>query len=93
MDHTPHILYLRRNILCDFIKVRTQKSFITFSLIKLSGPLVAECDISVLKLLGFETFANFSMVSVSASENFVSEKMYQFRFQKNWSRIQSFGLR
>ena len=34
----------------------------------------AEIDISVSKLLGFETFANFLRVLVSVSENLVSEK-------------------
>ena len=33
-----------------------------------------EIDISVSKLHGFETFANFWRVSVSVSENLVSEK-------------------
>ena len=40
-----------------------------------------EIDISVSKLLGFETFANFLKVSVS--ENLVSEKKSRFRFRKN----------
>ena len=34
-----------------------------------------EIDISVLKLLGFKTFANFFRVSVSVSENLVSKKV------------------
>ena len=34
----------------------------------------AECDISVSKLLGFETFPYFLMVSVSVSKNFGIEK-------------------
>ena len=42
----------------------------------------AKIDISVLKLLGFETFANFLKVSVS--ENLVSEKKSRFRFQKKF---------
>ena len=42
-----------------------------------------EIDISVSKLLGFETFANFLKVSVSVSENLVSEKKSRFRFRKN----------
>ena len=33
--------------------------------------------------LGLETFANFLRVSVSVSENVVSEKKYRFRFRKN----------
>ena len=36
--------------------------------------VASEIDISVLKLLGFETFANLLRVSVSVSENLVSEK-------------------
>ena len=51
-----------------------------------------EIDISVSKLLGFETFANFlkgfgefgfgQKVSVSVSENLVSEKSLGFGFGK-----------
>ena len=33
--------------------------------------------------LGLKTFANFLRVSVSVSENVVSEKKYRFRFRKN----------
>merc|ERR1712116_82362 len=40
----------------------------------------AEIDISVSKLLGFETFANFLRVSVS--KNLVSEKSLGFGFRK-----------
>ena len=43
-----------------------------------------EIDISVLKLLGFETFAKSLRVSVS--ENLVSEKSLGFGFEKIWSR-------
>ena len=46
--------------------------------------LRTEIDISVSKLLGFETFANFLRVSVS--ENSVSEKKSRFRFREIWSR-------
>ena len=42
----------------------------------------AEIDISVSKLLGFETFANFLRVSVSVSENMVSEKSLGIGFGK-----------
>ena len=45
-----------------------------------------EIDISVSKLLGFETFANFLRVSVSVSENLVSEKKSRYRFRKIWYR-------
>ena len=41
-----------------------------------------EIDISVSKLLGFETFANFFRVSVSVLENLVSEKSLGFGFGK-----------
>ena len=41
-----------------------------------------EIDISVSKLLGFETFANFLRVSVSVSENLVLEKSLGFDFRK-----------
>ena len=37
-----------------------------------------EIDISVSKLLGFETFANFLRVSVSVSENLVLERSLGF---------------
>ena len=43
-------------------------------------PSGTEIDISVSKLLGFETFANFVRVSVSVSENLVSEKSPGFGF-------------
>ena len=48
------------------------------------GPfcLWPEIDISDLKLLGFETFANFFRVSVSVSENLVSKKSLYFGFGK-----------
>ena len=45
--------------------------------------LISEIDISVSKLLGFETFAKSLRVSVSVSENLVSEKKSRFRFRKN----------
>ena len=44
----------------------------------------SEIDISVSKLLGFETFAKSLRVSVS--ENLVSEKSLGFGFEKIWSR-------
>ena len=40
--------------------------------------LWAECDISVSRLPGLETFANFLVVSVSASENLVSKKKSRY---------------
>ena len=54
----------------------------------------AECDISVSKLLGFETFLIILMVSVSiffgieksigiGFENFWYQKKYRYRFRKN----------
>ena len=49
-----------------------------------------EIDISVSKLLGFETVANFLRVSVS--ENLVSEKKSQFWFQRIWSWNKSIGF-
>merc|ERR1719284_1320791 len=52
----------------------------------------AEIDISVSKLLGFETFANFLRVSVSVSENLVSEKKSRYRFRKIWYRKKSLGI-
>ena len=48
--------------------------------------LESEIDISVSKLLGVETFANFLRVLVSVSENLVSEKSLGFGFEKIWSR-------
>ena len=50
----------------------------------------AKIDISVLKLLGFETFANFLRVSVS--ENLVSEKKSWYRFRKIWYQKKSLGI-
>ena len=52
----------------------------------------AEIDISVSKLLGFETFANFLRVSVSVSENLVSEKKSRYRFRKIWYWKKSLGI-
>ena len=40
-------------------------------------------NFSVSKLLGFETFAKSLRVSVSVSENLVSEKKSRFRFRNN----------
>ena len=45
-----------------------------------------EIDISVSKLLSFETVAKSLRVSVSVSENLVSEKSLGFGFEKIWSR-------
>ena len=45
-----------------------------------------EFDISVSKLLGFETFLFFLMVSVSVSENFGIEKSIGIGFGKIWYR-------
>ena len=42
----------------------------------------AECDISVSKLLGFETFPIILMVSVSVSKNFGIEKSIGIGFEK-----------
>ena len=46
----------------------------------------AECDISVSKLLGFETFPFFWMVSVSVSKILVSKKNIGTSFKKIWYR-------
>ena len=46
------------------------------------GELATEIDISVSKLLGFKTFANVLRVSVSVSENLVSEKSLGFGFER-----------
>ena len=50
----------------------------------------SEIDISVSKLLGFETFAKSLRVSVS--ENLVSEKKSRFRFRKNLVSEKSLDL-
>ena len=52
----------------------------------ISGCDTAECDISVSKLLGFETFPFFFMVSVSVSEIFGIEKSIGIGFEKFWYR-------
>ena len=46
----------------------------------------AECDVSVSRLPGLETFAIFLIVSVSVSKNLVSEIKSRFRYRKIWSR-------
>ena len=48
--------------------------------------LCAEIDISVSKLLGFEILANFFRVSVSVSDNLVSERKSRLQFRKIWSQ-------
>ena len=52
--------------------------------------LQPEIDISVSKLLGFETFAKHLRVSVS--ENLVSEKSLGFGFEKIWYHKKSLGI-
>merc|ERR1712105_171866 len=54
--------------------------------------LNSECDISVSRLPGLETFANFLVVSVSVSENLVSEKKSRYWYRKIWSRKKSLGI-
>ena len=44
----------------------------------------SECDISVSKLLGFETFPFFLMLSVSVSKIFGIKKKYRYWFRKNF---------
>ena len=51
-----------------------------------------EFDISVSRLPGLETFAIFLVVSVSVSENLVSEKKSRSRYRKIWSRKKSLGI-
>ena len=48
--------------------------------------LYSECGISVLKLLGFETFAIFFRVSASVFGEFGLGKKPRFRFRKMWYR-------
>ena len=64
----------------------------TKKLLVLFTPIPSEIDISVSKLLGFETFAKSLRVSVSVSENLVSEKKSRFRFRKNLVSEKSLGL-
>ena len=66
----------------------------------MQATLQAECDVSVSRLPGLETFAIFLIVSVSVSENLVSEKKVsvsvsknlvsekksRYRYRKIWSR-------
>ena len=51
-----------------------------------------EIDISVSKVLGFENFAKSLRVSVSVSENLVSEKKSRFWFGKNLVSDKSLGF-
>ena len=56
--------------------------------------LQTEIDISVSKLLSFETFAKSLRVSVSVSENLASEKSLGFGFEKkSWSRFRKIWSR
>ena len=59
----------------------------------------AECDISVSKLLGFETFPFFWIVLDSVSKKIDIKKRYQFGIGKIWYRksigfgfVQIFGI-
>ena len=54
--------------------------------------MLSEIDISVSKLLGFETFAKSLRVSVSVSENLVSKKKSRFRFRKKLVSEKSLGF-
>ena len=51
-----------------------------------------ECDILVSRLPGLETFAHFLVVSVSVSENLVSDIKSRYRYRKIWSRKKSLGI-
>ena len=57
-----------------------------------NSPLSSEIDISVSKLLGFETFAKSLRVSVSVSENLVSKKKAGVRVRKNLGLEKSLGF-
>ena len=50
------------------------------------GQCGAECDVSVSKLLGLETFPIFGIVSDSVSKNLVSKKVSHLVSEKNWYR-------
>ena len=52
----------------------------------------AECDISVSIFSRLKTFANFLVVSVSVSENLVSDIKSRYRYRKIWSRKKSLGI-
>ena len=83
--------YLMQNI-AQWMKNRSMQIFhyeIHCTLI-LNRYLNAECDVSVSRLPGLETFANFLVVSVSVSENLVSEKKSRYRYRKIWSRKKSY---
>ena len=56
------------------------------------GPWCSECDILVSRLPGLETFAHFLVVSVSVSENLVSDIKSRYRYRKIWSRKKSLGI-
>ena len=49
----------------------------------------SECDISVLKLIGFETFPIFWMVSDSVLKKFGIEKSIGFGIKEIWYRTNS----
>ena len=46
----------------------------------------------VSRLPGLETFAHFLVVSVSVSENLVSDIKSRYRYRKIWSRKKSLGI-
>ena len=63
---------------------RDGKHFVPLENNKLNIHCHSECDISISKLLGFETFPFFLMVSVSVSKNFGIEKSIGIGFGKFW---------
>ena len=60
--------------------------------------MYTKCDVSVSRLPGLETFANFLVVSVSVSKKLVSEKSLCIGIEnlvslkKSWYGIGKFGL-
>ena len=94
---SPSLNRTKSNISSLFIPKSNTFSFVTFILFRNMPP---ERDISVLKLLGFETFVNFWRASVSVPENLVleknsvSENNSRYRFWSNfWSRHSVYSTR
>ena len=84
-DHRPgEILKLQKEFVEYVLSALLSLMKLTFIYFDVKCEKGAECDISVSKLLGFETFPIVLMVSVSDSENFGIKKSICISFEKNW---------
>ena len=78
-NHYVAVCILLLNLDCLSVKKVLSRSADIIHILRMH----AECDISVSKLLGFETFPIFWMVSDSVSKKFGIEKSIRFGTGKN----------